>query len=61
MDRPFASLHYARNMRLVAHCEQSGRPDGVQIMPIAASPTSAACSPSDTASSMCAMPSGRAP
>ena len=23
---------YARNMRLVGHCDQGGRPDGVQIM-----------------------------
>ena len=23
---------YARNMRLVGHCDQDGRPDGVQIM-----------------------------
>jgi hypothetical protein len=23
---------YARNMRILAHCDQGGRPDGVQIM-----------------------------
>jgi hypothetical protein len=23
---------YARNMRIVGHCNQGGRPDGVQIM-----------------------------
>src|SRR6478672_1163659 len=23
---------YARNMRLVGHCDQGGRPDGVQVM-----------------------------
>src|ERR1700738_3187463 len=23
---------YARNMRMIAHCDQGGRPDGVQIM-----------------------------
>jgi hypothetical protein len=29
-DRP--QPDYARNMRLVGHCDQGGRPDGVQIM-----------------------------
>ena len=23
---------YARNMRIIGHCDQGGRPDGVQIM-----------------------------
>jgi hypothetical protein len=30
VDRP--QPDYARNMRLVGHCDQGGRPDGVQIM-----------------------------
>ena len=30
VDRP--QPDYARNMRLVGHCDQDGRPDGVQIM-----------------------------
>jgi hypothetical protein len=30
VDRPRPD--YARNMRLVGHCDQGGRPDGVQIM-----------------------------
>ena len=30
VDRPRPD--YARNMRLVGHCDQDGRPDGVQIM-----------------------------
>jgi hypothetical protein len=29
-DRP--QPDYARNMRLIGHCDQGGRPDGVQIM-----------------------------
>ena len=30
VDRP--QPDYARNMRLIGHCDQGGRPDGVQIM-----------------------------
>jgi len=30
VDRP--QPDYVRNMRLVGHCDQDGRPDGVQIM-----------------------------
>jgi len=36
---------YARNMRIIGHCDQGGRPDGVQIMVHRGYAYSATCSP----------------
>jgi hypothetical protein len=32
MSNDLPTPDYARNMRIIAHCDQGGRPDGVQIM-----------------------------
>jgi hypothetical protein len=45
----------ARNLRLIGHSDQGGRPDGVQLMVHRGHAyVAATCSPRDSASSMCA-------